>query len=115
TDDDTGTDSGSFSLTIHNVDPTVVVTGPANADEGQTKTFSFATTDPGTADTFTHGTPDCGTGSLVGSVTFDSATGDGSFACHFGDDAPTGTPADPTSVSISVTDDDTGTDNDSFS
>ena len=39
------------------------VTGPATADEGDTKTYSFTVTDPG-ADTFTvdSGFPDCDAG-----------------------------------------------------
>src|SRR5206468_1879271 len=85
------------------------VTGAADANEGQTKTFSFDTTDPGVEDTFTQGTPDCGIGSFVsGSLVFSTMTGDGSFDCKFTDDDPTGTPSDPTTVSIRVTDDDSG-------
>ena len=58
-------------MTVSNVDPTVVISGPAAVNESQTlRTYSFDTSDPG-ADTFTHGAPDCGaSGVVVGSVTF---------------------------------------------
>ncbi|MEK6275737.1 MAG: hypothetical protein AABM30_10405, partial [Actinomycetota bacterium] len=75
------------SISVQNVDPTVVLSGPANVNESQTlHTYSFDTSDPGT-DSFTHGTPSCGaSGVLVGPVTFSAATGDGSFDCRFADD-----------------------------
>ena len=51
--------------------------------------------DPGAPDTFT---PRAGLvrglGLLVGTVTFNTATGDGSFDCRFADDNPTGTASD---------------------
>src|SRR5256885_13503536 len=55
--------------------------------------------------------PDCAPGSYVPmSLVFSTASGDGSFDCHFTDDNPTGTASDPATVSIAVTDDDTGSD-----
>ena len=35
------------TVTVANVAPTVVLTGAATADEGQTKTYSYTVTDPG--------------------------------------------------------------------
>src|SRR5256885_12154522 len=55
TDDDTGSDTGSLDITVHNVAPSVALSGALNVDEGSTHTYSFDTTDPGTADTLTHG------------------------------------------------------------
>jgi hypothetical protein len=113
TDGATG-DPGTQSVTVNNVAPSVVISGPASVNEGQTlRTYSFDTTDPG-ADTFTAGTPDCGTGAFVGPITFSAATGDGSFDCRFADDDPTGTDSDLTAVSISITDDDTGVGSDTY-
>ena len=109
TDDDTGAGTGSQAVTVNNVAPSVTVTGPSPVNESQTlRTYLFDTTDPGLNDTFSAGTPDCGTGVFVGPIVFSSTTGDGSFDCRFADDNPTGTPSDVTSVSITITDDDTG-------
>ena len=115
-DDDTGSDTDTLAVTVNNVDPTVVISGLATQNESQTlRTYSFDTTDPGTPDTFTAGTPDCGaSGTFVGPITFNSATGDGSFDCRFADDDPTGTASDLSTLSITVTDDDTGSDSDTF-
>ena len=101
----------SQSISVQNVAPTVVISGPASVNESSAlHTYSFDTSDPG-ADTFTHGAPDCGaSGVVVGSVTFSRATGDGSFDCRFADDDPTGTASDHSLVSISVSDDDLGSD-----
>ena len=61
TDDDTGAGTGTLNVTVNNVAPTVVITGPTNVNESQTlRTYAFDTTDVGTLDTFTAGTPDCG-------------------------------------------------------
>src|SRR5215210_5516104 len=78
------------SVTVNNVAPTVTLTGPATADEGQTKSYSFTVTDPG-VDTFAveAGFPDCDAGAtnngtfVAGSLSV-TATG-GSFQCTFPD------------------------------
>jgi PKD domain len=79
------------TVTIANLAPTVVVTGANNADEGQTKTYTFSVTDPGTQDTFTvaDGYPDCdaGTtnnGTLVANSLQVTSSG-GTFQCFFPD------------------------------
>ena len=109
-DDDGGTDTDSISVDIANVDPIVTLSGPASVSESAITqhTYSFDTTDDGTADTFSAGTPNCGSGTYVAaSLAFDSGTGDGSFQCKFLDDAGTG-PSNGTTVSITITDDDSG-------
>ncbi|MBA2634146.1 MAG: tandem-95 repeat protein [Chloroflexi bacterium] len=108
-DPDPLSDSAEVAVTVSNVPPTVVITGPISIDESQTvRNYAFNTTDPGTLDTFTAGTPNCGTGVFVGPIVFSAVTGDGSFNCRFADDNPTGTPSDSSTVSITITDDDTG-------
>ena len=111
-DDDLGSDEGSKDVTVNNVAPSVVVSGPSPVDEAQTlRTYTFDTSDPGVPDTFTHGPASCGaSGVLVGTVTFNTASGDGSFECRFADDNPTGTSSDTSTVSITVSDDDLGSD-----
>ena len=103
-------DTGSQAVTVNNVAPTVVVSGASPVNESQTAVeYTFTTTDPGT-DTFSAGTPGCGaSGSYVlGSLVFSSVTGDGTFECLFADDDPTATASDLSTVSITITDDDTG-------
>ena len=109
---ETGNDSGTGSkiVTVNNVNPSVVVTGASPVNESQTAVqYTFDTTDPGT-DTFSAGTPTCGaSGSYVAlSLVFSSVTGDGTFECLFADDNPTATTSDLSTVSITITDDDTG-------
>ncbi len=78
------------AVTVANVAPTASVSGPAAADEGTTKTYTFTVTDPGT-DTFAvdAGFPDCDAGATnngtfaPGSLSV-TATG-GSFQCSFAD------------------------------
>ena len=81
-------------------------------DEAQTlRTTSSTLHRPGHPTPSRTGRPDCGdAGVLVGPVTFSAATGDGSFDCRFADDNPTGTASDTSTVAITVTDDDTGSD-----
>ena len=97
-----GTDTGSDSITvaIANVKPTVTLTGPATANEGDTKTYNYTVTDPG-VDTYTK-TIDCG---LNGTFIVGSDTGS-SFQCRF----PNG-PA-TTTVSFKATDSDGASDTD---
>ena len=54
-------DSDSFDVTVHNVAPTVVLTGAEEVDEGDTETYNYTVSDPGVNDTFTvdAGFPDC--------------------------------------------------------
>jgi hypothetical protein len=97
-------------VSVANVDPTVTVSGDAGVDEGQTRTYAIATSDPG-QETFTLTAHSCGTGGseVSGSLTFNPATGAGSFQCTFPDG-----PASP-SVSATVSDGDGGSGSDSIS
>ena len=99
------------SVAVANVAPTVSVTGPATADEGDTKTYSFSVTDPG-VDGFTvdSGYPDCDSaasnnGSYVAGSLALTAAG-GSFDCFFADGPATA------SVKMKVTDSDGASDTD---
>jgi cytoskeletal protein CcmA (bactofilin family) len=92
--------SGGFTVTVGNVAPSVTLTGPASADEGQTLSYGYTVSDPG-ADTFILVEASCGAGALSNS-SFDPSTGAGGFDCMF--------PDGPASVGVSVTvaDDDGG-------
>ncbi|HXF51919.1 MAG TPA: PKD domain-containing protein [Dehalococcoidia bacterium] len=106
TDDDGATDTDSATVEVANVAPTVTLTGPASADEGDTKSYSYSVSDPG-ADTFPTHTVSCGGGTLSNQST-DTTAGSGSFDCTFPDD---GTYV----VSVTVEDDDGGSGSDSVS
>ena len=101
-------------MTVANVAPTVSVTGPATADEGDTKTYSFTVSDPGT-DTFTvepasrTATPARRTTAPMSPVRSRSTRGGGSFKCFFADGPATA------SVKMKVTDSDGASDTDSES
>ena len=98
--DGTDTGSDSISMTVSNAKPTVTLSGPATADEGDTKTYSYTVTDPG-QDTYTTSIS-CGTdGDLVAG----SDDGD-SFECAFPDGPTTST------VSFTATDSDGASDTD---
>ena len=108
TANDTTVDSNTADVAVTvngaNDAPVVVLSGPASAAEGETKTFAFDTTDPDSS-TFTLDASACGdSGGVVGSVDFDTATGDGSFDCLFDDDDPTGTAFDTSTVEVTVSD-----------
>jgi hypothetical protein len=111
-DKDGGFTEYQTTIVVNNVAPSVTIDGPSPVNEAQTlRTYTFDTTDPGANDTFTQSGASCGaSGVLVGSVTFVPATGDGSFDCRFADDNPTGTASDTSTVAITITDDDTGSD-----
>jgi hypothetical protein len=109
TGDPAGPVNDTAGLTVANVAPMVTLSGPDAADEGETKSYSFATSDPGANDTFT-GSASCGASGAVQNFTIDNASGDGSFDCVFVDDNPTGTPSDTSTVAVTVTDDDGSSD-----
>ncbi|MGB3634178.1 MAG: Ig-like domain-containing protein, partial [Rubrobacteraceae bacterium] len=92
--------SASRTVTVSNVAPTLDLSGPANADEGQTKAFDYTVADPG-QDTFTvkSGFPDCGTGGTLSGTPTKTSTG-GSLQCRFPDGPAT------SSVAVSATDED---------
>jgi VCBS repeat-containing protein len=95
-------------VTVANVPPTVTVSGDAAVDEGQTRTYTIATSDPGD-EVFALTAHSCGANGVeVGSASFDTATGAGSFQCRFPDG-----PASST-VSATVSDGDGGSDQDTL-
>lgn len=106
-DDNAASNQATQQVTVNNVAPIVNVTGPATADEGQTKTYNFTVTDPG-QDTWSAaaGFPDCddpgSAGQLVaGSYSAPTQAG-GSFQCFFPDGPATA------NVRMRVTDEDGG-------
>jgi hypothetical protein len=112
-DDATGV-ADSQTVAVANVAPTVDVSGPSQADEGSTHTYTFTVSDPG-ADGFdaAAGYPDCDAdttdnGVLVAGTYTPTASG-GTFKCFFADG-----PATP-NVKMKVADSDgaSGTDSES--
>ena len=103
--------SDEIAVTVHNVAPTVVLTGADEVDEGDVETYSYTVEDPGVNDTFTVDAdfPDCDAGGangvLVGTPV-QTASG-GSFVCRFPDGDKTA------NVKIKVTDNDGGSTTDS--
>ena len=83
------------TVTVNNVAPKVVLSGPTQANEGDTKTYSFTITDPGDDEQTVDW--DCGdNGEKVDvSFSYDPATKTGSFECRF--------PDGPTETDVSVT------------
>ncbi len=100
-------DSGTFIVTVANAAPSISLTGPDTANEGDVKHYDFTVTDAGTDDTHTIAR-DCGNNGVevANSFTYDEATRTGSFECRFPDG-----PAQ-TNVTVRVTDDDGASDAD---
>jgi PKD repeat protein len=119
TDDDTGTASAGTSVTVNNVAPTITaLTGASSIDEGGTFTLSGTFHDPGTQDTHTvlidwaEGTTTLTTGgpNPTGTTLTYLGNGDWAFSAthRYLDDNPTGTASDTYPITVTVTDDDTG-------
>lgn len=70
-----------------NAAPTIAWTAnPTSANEGDTKTYSFAITDAAAdTHTFVTGYPDCGTGNTLESSSIDDTLNTGTFECLFPD------------------------------
>jgi hypothetical protein len=85
--------SGQITVTVANVAPSVELTGPAAADEGQTKTYTYTVSDPGND-------PDPTIGESCGSGQKTDTPAANSFDCTFPDG-----PATPT-VTVSANDGD---------
>jgi len=92
-DDGHGGIQTTFSLVVNNVAPTVTLSGPSSANEGDTKSYSFIVSDPGD-DTFSVVSASCGTNGTFSNGVFDGVTGAGSFDCTF--------PDGPASSNVSV-------------
>ncbi|APZ96400.1 PKD domain-containing protein [Fuerstiella marisgermanici] len=130
TDDDTGIGSDSETVTVNNVAPEVAVSlSDSIIDEDGSTTLSGTITDPGTLDTFTldlnWGDPlspdNIQTFSLgnsvltvaVDGIDWNPATREFSLDHQFLDDNPSVSAFDDYTISVTVTDDDTGVGNDS--
>ena len=105
-DGDGGSDSDSIAVTVANVAPTVILSGPTSANEGATVSYSYTFTDPG-ADTWTRSVS-CGAHGTISNDSFAASTKSGSFDCTWADNF-TGE-----QVSVTVSDDDGGSDSDSI-
>jgi PKD repeat protein len=104
TDNTSLSGSDSATATISNVAPAITFTGATTAAEGDTVSYSYTFTDPGT-DTWTH-TASCGAGATKSNDVFmPGGAKSGSFDCTFPDDD-----GSPYAVSITVSDDDGGSD-----
>ena len=109
-DYDGGQDTDTTSVTINNVDPALGNLAATDCVEGNSTTFSGTITDPGALDTFTlhvdwgDGTPIEVFGYPAGATAF-------SETHPYRDDDPSGTPQDPYTITVTLTDDDLGFDN----
>ncbi len=83
TDSDGGVSTVAFSLVVNNVIPSVMVTGTTSANDGQTLTYSFTTTDPGADGAYTRTITSSNPLDVVTPVSFDAATGSGTFKVKF--------------------------------
>ena len=104
-----GSDTGSVSLTVNNVEPEIValsITGPI--DEGGTATLSGTYTDVGTLDTHELDIDWNGDGSLRPDR--HRHRRHFSVSHQYSDDNPTGTASDTFNVNVRLRDDDTGSD-----
>ncbi|MBP7998732.1 MAG: DUF11 domain-containing protein [Chloroflexi bacterium] len=110
-DDDTGSDTDSDTITINNVAPSLSTLAATNINENGSTTLTGTITDPGTLDTFSL-VVNWGDGSAP--QTFNYAAGTTSFSetHQYLDDNPTGTSSDDYTISLMLTDDDTGSDTD---
>src|SRR5207245_1907263 len=99
TDKDGGSDSKTFDVIVSNVAPTVTLSGPASASEGQAQHYTYTTSDPG-QDSVAVVAITAGPDADISNQQFDSATGAGSFDVTFRDGPNTST------VSVQVQDSD---------
>ncbi len=111
TDDDTGADTDSTSVTVDNVDPVLTsLSVTSMIDEDGTVSLTGTLTDVGTLDTHSV-TVDWGEGAPEAATVVQGA-GSASFSAshQYLDDDPSGTPQDTYTITVTVTDDDTGSD-----
>ncbi|MGI8539274.1 MAG: Ig-like domain-containing protein [Rubrobacteraceae bacterium] len=87
------------SIAVANVAPVVEISGDGNADEGQTKTYTYTVTDVGVNDTIANVEESCGD-----NAEYTDTTEDDSFECTFTD----GGAGKNSAVSVEATDNDGG-------
>ena len=109
-DGDGGTDSGSTSVTVNNLAPTLSNLSGDTIDEGGTATVSGTITDPGADDTFDL-VIDWGDGNIPETFA-DTPQGNFSKTHIYADDAPTAIGQASYAVDVSVDDGNGGTDSD---
>ncbi|MDB5390517.1 MAG: algE [Planctomycetaceae bacterium] len=114
-DDDTGMSNNSTQVTVNNVAPVLTSLTATTIDENGTTTLTGGIVDPGTLDTFTLNinwgdplSPD-----NVQTVTYAAGTTAFSLTHQYLDDNPSGTPSDQYTIAMTISDDDTGTSNNS--
>jgi Ca2+-binding RTX toxin-like protein len=112
TDDDTGSDVASTTVTVNNVAPVLSdlnVTSPI--DENDMVTLTGTITDPGTLDTFTLNVDwgDPLSPNNIEEYTFAAGTTSFELTHQYLDDNPSGTESDDYTIDLTITDDDTGT------
>ena len=108
TDDDTGSVSGDTTVEVTNVAPTLTGLSATPIFENGTTTLSGTIADVGTLDTFTVEI-DWNDDGTVDETHIGLSAGSFSYSHQYLDDDPTDTPVDDMPISVTVTDDDTGT------
>jgi hypothetical protein len=104
-------DVDSTSVTVSNLAPVVTIDGgPTSVNEGDAAShYTYSWTDPGD-DTWTR-TTSCGATGVKSNDAFDTTLKTGSFDCAWADDVGlAGSSSDVETVSVTVADDDSGTD-----
>lgn len=76
TDDGGLTDTATVNITVN---PSVVVTGPSSANDGQSLTFTFTTSAPGSSSPYTRTIVSSNPLDVVTPMSFDTNTGSGTF------------------------------------
>ena len=95
TDDGGLTDTATVNITVN---PSVVVTGPSSANDGQTLTYSFTTTDPVAVSPYTRTITSSNPLDVVTPVSFNPTTGSGTFTVKF--HGPVGTSTSILTVNV---------------
>ena len=110
-DKDGGFTDYTTNVSVTNVAPSLsnVLATPVTVNEGGSTTLTGNITDPGTLDAFTLSI-NWGDGSATETVTLPAGSDSFSVPHTFVDDSPTATSSDAHTVSVTVTDDDTGAD-----
>ena len=107
TDSEAGSDAASTTVTVSNVDPVLTNVSVTSVNEDGTAVLTADVSDPGSLDTF-EVQISWGDGSPAEVFNYPAGTTSISASHQYVDDNPSGTPQDDYAVSVTVTDDDTG-------